>query len=107
MRLPSATLPSDVSVVSPGGKIPDVDMLSPPLTTVRIAQREMGSQAALILLEQIAIPDAGTQAYRAQAGSPDRAGFDEHLQIPRLFQIRAQRQRSPPSIPGEMMTPGR
>jgi LacI family transcriptional regulator len=45
--------PSDVSVVG-HNDMPYVDMLSPPLTTVRIAQREMGSQAAQILLEQIA-----------------------------------------------------
>jgi LacI family transcriptional regulator len=50
--------PSDVSVVG-HNDMPYVDMLSPPLTTVRIAQREMGSQAALILLDQIASPDAG------------------------------------------------
>jgi LacI family transcriptional regulator len=50
--------PSDVSVVG-HNDMPYVDMLSPPLTTVRIAQREMGSQAALILLDQIANPDAG------------------------------------------------
>jgi LacI family transcriptional regulator len=49
--------PSDVSVVG-HNDMPYVDMLSPPLTTVRIAQREMGSQAALILLEQIANPGA-------------------------------------------------
>jgi LacI family transcriptional regulator len=49
--------PSDVSVVG-HNDMPYVDMLSPPLTTVRIAQREMGSQAAQILLEQIANPGA-------------------------------------------------
>jgi len=49
--------PSDISVVG-HNDMPYVDMLSPPLTTVRIAQREMGSQAAQILLEQIANPGA-------------------------------------------------
>ena len=49
--------PADVSVVG-HNDMPYVDMLSPPLTTVRIAQREMGSQAALILLKQIANPGA-------------------------------------------------
>jgi LacI family transcriptional regulator len=36
--------------------MPYVDMLSPPLTTVRIAQREMGDAAARLLLEWIATP---------------------------------------------------
>jgi LacI family transcriptional regulator len=31
-------------------------MLSPPLTTVRIAQRAMGNQAARLLLDEIADP---------------------------------------------------
>jgi LacI family transcriptional regulator len=45
--------PSDVSVVG-HNDMPYVDMLSPPLTTVRIAQRKMGNQAARMLLDQIA-----------------------------------------------------
>jgi len=45
--------PSDVSVVG-HNDMPYVDMLSPPLTTVRIAQRKMGNQAARLLLDQIA-----------------------------------------------------
>ena len=36
--------------------MPYVDMLSPPLTTVRIAQRDMGNQAARLLLDAIADP---------------------------------------------------
>jgi LacI family transcriptional regulator len=44
--------PSDVSVVG-HNDMPYVDMLSPPLTTVRIAQRSMGNQAARLLLDQI------------------------------------------------------
>jgi LacI family transcriptional regulator len=47
--------PSDVSVVG-HNDMPYVDMLSPPLTTVRIAQRKMGNQAARLLLGQIADP---------------------------------------------------
>lgn len=49
--------PSDVSVVG-HNDMPYVDMLSPPLTTVRIAQRKMGNQAARLLLDQIAGPAA-------------------------------------------------
>jgi LacI family transcriptional regulator len=45
--------PADVSVVG-HNDMPYVDMLSPPLTTVRIAQRKMGNQAARLLLDQIA-----------------------------------------------------
>ncbi len=47
--------PKDVSVVG-HNDMPYVDMLSPPLTTVRIAQRELGEQAARLLLERIANP---------------------------------------------------
>jgi LacI family transcriptional regulator len=49
--------PSDISVVG-HNDMPYVDMLSPPLTTVRIAQRTMGNQAARLLLEEIADPAA-------------------------------------------------
>ncbi len=52
--------PSDVSVVG-HNDMPYVDMLSPPLTTVRIAQRKMGNQAARLLLDQIADPAARRQ----------------------------------------------
>lgn len=45
--------PRDVSVVG-HNDMPYVDMLSPPLTTVRIAQREMGEAAAKLLLDRIA-----------------------------------------------------
>jgi LacI family transcriptional regulator len=49
--------PRDISVVG-HNDMPYVDMLSPPLTTVRIAQRDMGNQAARLLLEQITGPTA-------------------------------------------------
>jgi LacI family transcriptional regulator len=49
--------PADVSVVG-HNDMPYVDMLSPPLTTVRIAQRSMGNQAARLLLDAIAAPAA-------------------------------------------------
>ncbi len=49
--------PIDVSVVG-HNDMPYVDMLSPPLTTVRIAQRDMGEAAAKLLLERIATPAA-------------------------------------------------
>jgi LacI family transcriptional regulator len=47
--------PADVSVVG-HNDMPYVDMLSPPLTTVRIAQRDIGNQAARLLLDAIAAP---------------------------------------------------
>jgi LacI family transcriptional regulator len=49
--------PADVSVVG-HNDMPYVDMLAPPLTTVRIAQRDMGNQAARLLLDAIADPAA-------------------------------------------------
>ena len=49
--------PRDVSVVG-HNDMPYVDMLAPPLTTVRIAQRSMGNQAARLLLDAIAAPSA-------------------------------------------------
>jgi len=49
--------PADVSVVG-HNDMPYVDMLSPPLTTVRIALRDMGNQAARLLLDEIADPAA-------------------------------------------------
>ena len=49
--------PADISVVG-HNDMPYVDMLSPPLTTVRIAQRRMGNQAARLLLDAIADPSA-------------------------------------------------
>jgi LacI family transcriptional regulator len=49
--------PKDVSVVG-HNDMPYVAMLSPPLTTVRIAQREMGDKAARLLLAKISDPEA-------------------------------------------------
>ncbi len=49
--------PADISVVG-HNDIPYVDMLSPPLTTVRIAQRSIGNRAACLLLDEIADPAA-------------------------------------------------
>jgi len=47
--------PNDVSVVG-HNDMPYVDMLSPPLTSVRIAHRDMGERAARQLLDRIANP---------------------------------------------------
>ena len=38
--------------------MPLVDMIAPPLTTVRIAHAQMGEAAARLLLERLADPDA-------------------------------------------------
>jgi LacI family transcriptional regulator len=48
--------PQDVSIVG-HNDIPLVDMVNPPLTTVRIQHREMGRKAAQLLLERFAAPD--------------------------------------------------
>jgi len=52
----SLRCPQDVSVIG-HNDIPLVDMVSPPLTTVRIQHREMGRQAAQLLLERLASPE--------------------------------------------------
>jgi LacI family transcriptional regulator len=49
--------PRDISIVG-HNDIPLLDMVSPPLTTLRIQHREMGRQAARLLLERISTPDA-------------------------------------------------
>ena len=49
--------PADVSVTG-YNDAPFVDMVMPPLTTVRIRQREMGIEAARLLLERMANPQA-------------------------------------------------
>jgi LacI family transcriptional regulator len=59
--------PADVSVVG-HNDMPYVDMLSPPLTTVRIAQRTMGNQAARLLLDQIADPAARRERVMLEPG---------------------------------------
>jgi LacI family transcriptional regulator len=48
--------PQDVSIVG-HNDIPLVDMVNPPLTTLRIQHREMGRKAAQLLLERFAAPD--------------------------------------------------
>lgn len=52
--------PGDVSVVG-HNDMPFVDLVSPPLTTVRIAQRDMGEAAARLLLDRIADPAAARE----------------------------------------------
>jgi LacI family transcriptional regulator len=44
--------PADISVVG-HNDMPLVDMVSPPLTTVRISHREMGEEAARMMLEEL------------------------------------------------------
>ncbi len=48
--------PQDMSIVG-HNDIPLVDMVHPPLTTLRLQLREMGRQAAQLLLERLAAPD--------------------------------------------------
>ena len=74
-------IPQDLSIVG-HNDMPLVDMVAPPLTTVRIGHEAMGARAASILLDQIAQPEtpptlalvparliarASTAAPRAQA----------------------------------------
>ncbi|MHB8815478.1 MAG: LacI family DNA-binding transcriptional regulator [Steroidobacteraceae bacterium] len=49
--------PRDISIVG-HNDIPLVDMINPPLTTLRIQHREMGRRAAQLLLERLASPEA-------------------------------------------------
>lgn len=53
MRERDIRVPDDVSLVG-FNDMPLVDLIDPPLTTVRVPQHEMGRQAGLILLELIA-----------------------------------------------------
>lgn len=48
--------PQDISIVG-HNDIPLVDMVNPPLTTLRIQHREMGRKAAQLLLERLRAPD--------------------------------------------------
>ncbi|MGE5539232.1 MAG: LacI family DNA-binding transcriptional regulator [Gemmatimonas sp.] len=52
LRERNLSCPDDISVVG-HNDMPLVDMVSPPLTTVRIGHREMGEQAARMLLDEI------------------------------------------------------
>lgn len=58
------TCPGDVSVVG-FNDMPYSDRFSPPLTTVRISQYELGSMAARLLLETIADPTRPTETQMA------------------------------------------
>lgn len=53
--------PENISVIG-HNDMPLMDMVSPPMTTVRIQHREMGAQAARVLLENIASPDRAPEA---------------------------------------------
>jgi LacI family transcriptional regulator len=52
--------PADVSVTG-HNDMPLVDLVTPPLTTVRISHRAMGVKAARLLLHQMADPEAGAE----------------------------------------------
>jgi LacI family transcriptional regulator len=78
--------PADVSVVG-HNDMPYVDMLSPPLTTVRIAQRSMGNQAARLLLDQITDPAARRERIVLEPslivrGSTARPGGERRARLP-------------------------
>jgi LacI family transcriptional regulator len=52
MRTLGLRCPHDISVVG-HNDMPLVDLISPPLTTIRIGHREMGRGAAKLLLKEI------------------------------------------------------
>jgi LacI family transcriptional regulator len=52
LRARNLRCPADISVVG-HNDMPLVDMVSPPLTTVRISHREMGEEAARMMLEEL------------------------------------------------------
>ncbi len=58
LRLRGLSCPGDLSIVG-HNDMPFVDMVSPPLTTVRIKHREMGLQAARLLLRLLQEEDGG------------------------------------------------
>ena len=60
MRMLGRRCPDDISVVG-HNDMPLVDLVSPPLTTVRIEHREMGRGAAKLLLEEIDSRGAAAQ----------------------------------------------
>ena len=60
MRMLGLRCPDDISVVG-HNDMPLVDLISPPLTTVRIEHREMGRGAAKLLLEEIDSRGAAAQ----------------------------------------------
>jgi LacI family transcriptional regulator len=53
----SLRCPADISLIG-HNDMPLLDMLNPPLTTLRIQHREMGRHAARLLLNMIAAPDS-------------------------------------------------
>ena len=70
--------PDDISVTG-YNDAPFVDMVMPPLTTVRIRQREMGIEAARLLLARMTNPQAAADRYSAAAdtgGAPVDGGTE-------------------------------
>jgi len=60
MRMLGLRCPDDISVVG-HNDMPLVDLISPPLTTIRIGHREMGQGAARLLLKEIEARDGRVQ----------------------------------------------
>jgi LacI family transcriptional regulator len=58
LRARRLRVPSDVSVVG-HNDMPLVDLIDPPLTTVRVAVEQMGRQAAQMLLDLLGTPTQG------------------------------------------------
>ena len=66
--------PEEVSIIG-FNDMPFIDRLLPPLTSVRIPQREIGTVAAGLLLERLARPERAGARDPARAHA-DRAGLD-------------------------------
>ncbi len=57
LRAAGLRIPQDVSITG-HNDMPLVDMIEPPLTTIRLPHRELGWRAAEMLLERIGQPSA-------------------------------------------------
>ena len=65
LRALGLNCPNDISVVG-HNDMPLVDLISPPLTTIRIGHREMGRGAAKLLLKEIEDRSASANATAAR-----------------------------------------
>ena len=79
LRARGIAVPGEISLVG-HNDMPLMDMVSPPMTTVRIQHREMGAQAARVLLEHIASPALAPESVVLQPGIILRGSTAQHRQ---------------------------